>query len=117
MEPRGATCYAIDMIPALIVGALTAWYLGLRAGVIVAGLSFAAILVGSFVPGMTLPAYGLIVAWCALMYFFGPKISQSTSSKGGKRSAGLRDNPTMKAANQVGAAATWAKRAVERILK
>ncbi|MBP9088562.1 MAG: hypothetical protein KBG15_20740 [Kofleriaceae bacterium] len=110
------------MIPAVIVGAFTAWYLGIRAGVIAAVASFAAIIVGGLVPGMTLPAYGLIVAWCAVMYFFGPTLSKSglqTSTKPNRdqRGRGLRDNPTVQAANQVGAAATWAKRAVTRIWK
>ena len=110
------------MIPAVIVGAFTAWYLGVRAGVIAAIASFAAIIVGSFVPGMTLPAYGLIVAWCAVMYFFGPTLSKSGSlplskNQSAKRGRGLRDNPTVQAANQVGAAATWAKKAVTRIWK
>jgi uncharacterized membrane protein AbrB (regulator of aidB expression) len=98
------------MIPAAIVGALTAWYLGLRAGVITAALAFLAIVVGSFVPGMTLPAYGLIVVWCALMYFFGPKISKS-------RGTGFRSNPGVKAANQVGSVVSWAKRAVTKVMK
>lgn len=110
------------MIPAIIVGAFTAWYLGVRGGVIAAIASFAAIVVGSFVPGMTLPAYGLIAAWCAVMYFFGPTLSKSgteptSKNANSKRGRGLRDSPTVQAANQVGAAATWAKRAVTRIWK
>jgi hypothetical protein len=63
------------MLPALIVGALTAWYLGLKVGLIAAGISFAAVLVASFVPGMTITVYALILGWCALLWFFGSKMT------------------------------------------
>ena len=66
------------MLPALIVGALTAWYLGLRLGVIVAIVAFVALLVANFVPGMTLTVYALVIAWAAALYFFGPKISKAS---------------------------------------
>lgn len=69
------------MLPALIVGALTAWYLGLRAGVIAAAITAAALLVAMFVPvpGITLAIYALVVAWCAAVYFLGAKITQRTT--------------------------------------
>jgi hypothetical protein len=66
------------MLPALIVGALTAWYLGLRTGIVVAVLVFAAMLVAAFVPGMTITVYALVLAWSAALYFFGPKISKAS---------------------------------------
>ena len=50
------------MLPALIVGALTAWYLGLRAGVIAAIVTAAAMLVATFIPGATLVVYALVHA-------------------------------------------------------
>lgn len=61
----------------MIVGGLTAWYLGLRAGIIVAVVTFAALIAASFVPGMTVTVYALVVAWAAALYFFGPKISKA----------------------------------------
>ena len=69
------------MLPALIVGALTAWYLGLRAGIIAAAVTAAALLVAMFVPipGITLAIYALIVAWSAAVYFLGAKITQRTT--------------------------------------
>ena len=67
-----------SMIPALIVGALTAWYLGLRIGAVVAAATFAAVLLAAFVPGMTITVYALVLAWCAALYFFGPKISKAS---------------------------------------
>jgi hypothetical protein len=74
------------MLSALIVGALTAWYLGLKVGLIAAGISFVAIVVAGVVPGMTLTVYALIVGWCALLWFFGSKMTgkaaPSTSKAG-----------------------------------
>jgi hypothetical protein len=72
------------MLPALIVGALTAWYLGLRTGVIVALITAAALLVAMFVPipGVTLAIYALIIAWSAAVYFLGAKITQRTNTPG-----------------------------------
>lgn len=70
------------MLPALIVGALTAWYLGLRAGIIVAVVTAAALLVAMFVPlpGIKLAIYALIIAWSAAVYFLGAKITQRTTA-------------------------------------
>ena len=66
------------MLPALIVGALTAWYLGVRIGVIVAVATAIALLAANFVPGLNLTVYALVIAWCAALYFFGPKISKAS---------------------------------------
>lgn len=66
------------MLPALIVGALTAWYLGLRLGIIVAVVTAAALFAAMFVPGMRLAIYALVVGWTAALYFFGPKISKAS---------------------------------------
>ena len=57
-----------SMLPALIVGALTAWYLGLRLGVIVAIVTAAALLLAAFVPGMTITVYALVIAWDAALF-------------------------------------------------
>ena len=53
------------MLPALIVGALTAWYLGVRIGVIVAIATFVALLTANFVPGLNITVYALVIAWFA----------------------------------------------------
>jgi len=72
------------MLPALIVGALTAWYLGVRAGVIAAIVTAVALLIAMFVPipGITLAIYALVIAWSAAVYFLGAKITQRTSAPG-----------------------------------
>jgi hypothetical protein len=91
------------MLPALIVGALTAWYLGLRAGIIAAVVTAAALLVAMFVPipGITLAIYALVVAWCAAVYFLGAKITQRTTAPG----------PLSGAAAQAGA---WLHKLIKR---
>jgi len=72
------------MRPALIVGALTAWYLGVRAGVIAAIVTAVALLIAMFVPipGITLAIYALVIAWSAAVYFLGAKITQRTNAPG-----------------------------------
>jgi len=65
------------MIPALIVGAWTAWYLGFRTGAVLAVVTFVALIAAMFVPGLRLAVYALVLGWCAALYFFGPKISSS----------------------------------------
>jgi hypothetical protein len=65
------------MLPALIVGALTAWYLGLRAGIVAAVITAVALLVAILVPGMSLPVYALVIAWCAALYFLGAKLGKA----------------------------------------
>jgi hypothetical protein len=69
------------VIPALIVGALTAWYLGLRLGIIIALVVAVALLVAQFVPGASLAIYALVIAWAALLYFFGPKVAKATGKQ------------------------------------
>jgi hypothetical protein len=87
------------VVPAIIVGGLTAWYLGLRAGIIVAVATAAALLVAGFVPGLTITVYALVLAWAAALYFFGPKLAKAA----GKSSLGTT----------VSGATTWAKRFFE----
>jgi hypothetical protein len=82
------------MLPALIVGALTAWYLGLRAGLIAAGVTFGALLLAAFVPGLTLAVYALVLAWSAALYFLGAKIAGSSRKGGGGWLGGMTGQAT-----------------------
>lgn len=66
------------MLAALIVGGLTAWYLGLRAGVIAAVATAGALVVAAFVPGLTMVVYALVLAWSGALYFLGAKLSANT---------------------------------------
>jgi len=82
------------MLAALIVGALTAWYLGLRAGLIAAGVTLGALLIASFVPGLTLAVYALVLAWSAGLYFLGAKIAASPRKGGGSWLGGVTGQAT-----------------------
>lgn len=93
------------MLPALIVGALTAWYLGIRAGVIAAAVTLGALIVASFVPGLTIAVYALVLAWSAALYFLGAKMSAAVSSKKGK--GGWLDGVT-------GQATAWARKLMSK---
>ncbi len=91
------------MLPALIVGALTAWYLGMRAGLIAAGITFGALILASFVPGLTIGVYALVLAWSAALYFLGPKISASAKKGGGSALGGV-----------TGQAMAWARKMMNK---
>jgi len=71
------------MLAALIVGALTAWYLGLQAGVIAAVVTLGALIAAAFVPGLTMAVYALVLAWSAALYFLGARFSKG-GGVGGK---------------------------------
>ena len=88
------------MIAALIVGALTAWYLGLRLGIIVAVLTAGALLLAMVVPGMSITVYALVIAWAAALYFFGPRISKASGKSGPFGGIGAT----------VGQASSWARK-------
>ena len=81
------------MLPALIVGGFTGWFLGLRAGIIAAVVTALALLVANFIPGASFVVYGLIVGWCALLYFFGKALAGGASgnlgSNFGKAASGV----------------------------
>ena len=89
------------MLPALIVGALTGWYLGLRAGIIAAAVTAAAMLVAQFVPGLTIAVYALVIAWSAAVYFLGAKITNRVKGPGWISMA-------------TGQASSWVKKVLKR---
>ena len=91
------------MIAALIVGALTAWFLGLRLGIIAAVATAVLLLVAMFVPGMSIGIYLLVAAYCAALYFFGKKLQVVTGQKG------LIGGPAASAMSFVGQAQSWIK--------
>jgi hypothetical protein len=82
------------MLPALIVGALTAWYLGVRAGVIAAAVTLGSLIVASFVPGLTIAVYALVLAWSAALYFLGAKLSASSKKGNGGWFGGVTGQAT-----------------------
>jgi len=88
------------------VGGLTAWYLGLRLGIIVAGITFVALLLAAFIPGMSITVYALVLAWAAALYFFGPKISKASGQTGASNLF-----------SPLGQATAWAKKLLNRDAK
>ena len=101
------------MVAAIIVGALTAWYLGLRLGVIIAVVTAGALLIAAVIPGMSLTVYALVLAWSAALYFFGPKISKAT----GKKSAFGLGGVVGGVGSGVNQARSWAKKFLGRQTK
>jgi hypothetical protein len=61
------------LIAALIVGALTAYYFGLRRGVWAAAATFALLAVAAFVPRMQWPAYLLVAAAAVAVRLIGAR--------------------------------------------
>jgi hypothetical protein len=99
------------MLAALVVGGLTAWYLGLNAGIIAAIATAAALILssmfGSMIPGLTLVVYVIVCGWCAALYFLGPKMSKGKGLKDDKAGqAGVLGN-VMGAASGIG---SWVKK-------
>src|SRR5688500_16398238 len=96
------------MLPALIVGALTAWYLGLRAGIIAAIATAIAMLVAMFVPGANLVVYGLVIAWSAAVYFLGSRITQRTQG------SNVLGGAASMASGLVGQARSWISKLTDK---
>lgn len=92
------------MLVALVVGALTAWYLGLRLGLVAAGVAFVAIVVAGIVPGLTLTVYGLIIGWCALLYLVGSRLRATGPKPASTGLAGV-------AGSALGTVGKWAAKA------
>ncbi len=98
------------MLAALIVGVWTALYLGTQAGVIAAAAVALAMLAASFIPGVSIAVYTLVIAWCATLYFIFPKLLKTRGQAGGK-------GPSLSAsavASQVNSAWSWAKKKLQR---
>jgi len=102
------------MLVALIVGGLTAWYLGLRAGIIAAIAAAAALFVAAIlpIPGVTITVYALIVAWVAAVYFLGARLTQNPNAAKAK-------SPAARAAmgwldGVAGQASSWAKKIMKK---
>ncbi len=99
------------MFAALIVGALTAWFLGLRLGIIAAVATAVALLVAMFVPGMSITIYALVLVWCGSLYFFGKKIAVMTNQKGmAGGTLGAATSAAGQAHSLINQASSWVKR-------
>ena len=100
------------MLSALIVGGLTAWYLGLRAGIIAAIATAAALFIAAIVPipGIRITVYALILAWAAAVYFLGGKLSKNP-----KAANGLTGRAALSWLDgMAGQASSWAKKIMKK---
>ena len=69
------------MVAALIIGAVTAWYLGVRAGIFAAVISAALLVLALFVPPTALGIYIVLGAYVVGLYLFGSKIPGLANAK------------------------------------
>lgn len=76
---------------AVIVGGLTAYYLGLRPGVIAAIVSAVALVVATFVPGAALPIYTLLALWCGGVWFVKAKLGGLVAPEQAKKKGWERE--------------------------
>jgi|GEM_PF-6666665 len=61
-------------LAALIIGAMTTYYLGLRNGITAAGVSLAIFVAALVIPGISLYAYGAVGLGVAALALAGPKL-------------------------------------------
>lgn len=108
------------MIAAIVVGVWTALYLGVRAGVIAAAVTAAALFGAAIlpIPGVSIAVYILVVGWCAALYFVIPKLvkPEGRSKLGGKGKAGFKipGQTAASVASQANNAWNWAKKMLQR---
>jgi hypothetical protein len=75
---------------ALVVGGLTGWYLGIRAGLISAAVSAVALAIATVVPPVAISIYALLAVWCLGVYLVKGKLAalvkpQQPEKKGWER--------------------------------
>jgi hypothetical protein len=78
------------VVAALIIGAVTAWYLGVRAGVFAAVISAALLVLALFVPPTALGIYIVLGAYVVGLYLFGSKIPGMANAKKGAAIGGWK---------------------------
>lgn len=66
------------VIAALVIGVLTAYYLGFRVGMYAAGASAALFFVAMIMPHWALPAYGIVGVGVLAVCLIGPKVQNKT---------------------------------------
>jgi hypothetical protein len=69
------------IIAALVIGAITAYYFGLRVGALAVGGSFALFLVGIIMPSKLLWTYGLVGSYTLGVLIVGPRLPGRKESK------------------------------------
>ena len=104
------------MIAAIVVGVWTALYLGVRAGVIAAAVTAAALFGAAIlpIPGVSIAVYILVVGWCAALYFVIPKLVKPQGKAQGKPGFKIPGQTAASVASQANNAWNWAKKMLQR---
>jgi hypothetical protein len=104
------------MIAAIVVGVWTALYLGVRAGVIAAAVTAAALFGAAIlpIPGVSIAVYILVVGWCAALYFVIPKLVKPQGKAQGKAAFKIPGQTAASVASQANNAWNWAKKMLQR---
>ncbi len=92
------------IVLALVVGGVTGWYLGVRAGVLAAAMSAIGLLIAMFVPGTSLPVYVAIGLWLAALYVIKTKLPQLVQKPEEKKGW---ERELEKLKKRAGSAASW----------
>ena len=67
------------LIAAVGIALLTAYYLGLRVGLVAGGVSALLLLAAMIVPGWAAAAYAIVVAWVIGVCLIGPRVQKETT--------------------------------------
>ena len=78
------------MLAAVIIGAITAWYLGVRVGVFAAIVSAALLVLATFVPPTALGIYIVLGAYVVGLWVFGTKLPGLAGKQGGGIASGWK---------------------------
>ncbi len=76
---------------ALVVGGLTGYYLGIRAGLIAAAVSAVALAVSMVVPGAAITVYALLSVWCLGVWLVKGKLAALVQPKQPEKSGWERE--------------------------
>lgn len=76
---------ACMFLGALLIGLLTAYYFGIKPGIIAAGASALLFIVAQVVPGAMLGVYGLVALFIIGVIVIGPRRAQNQPSSGAQR--------------------------------
>jgi hypothetical protein len=64
------------LLAALIIGLVTAYFLGFRSGGVAAAVAAGLFLLAAIFPPLALPAYGLVAAGVAVLCVLGPRMQK-----------------------------------------
>jgi hypothetical protein len=69
------------LIAAALVGGLTGYYFGIRAGAIAAAVSAFLFVLAMFMPGYAVAFYGIVIVAVVAICFIGPKVAKPNEAR------------------------------------